>query len=137
MVPYSLRGQLIDPGGLLGKMLVKLTGQPIGGILTDVARRAGLTHSALQAPEVTKMPEPASHGYVAATGAKELGAVGVTLTPGTDVSDWTVSWGQAGGGMYSAIADLGTWAGSGLGTRLLPADVATKRLAAQKIPQGN
>jgi len=29
---------------------------------------------------------------------------------GTDVSDWTVSSGQAGGGMYATIADLGTWA---------------------------
>ncbi len=37
---------------------------------------AGLTQSALQALEVTQMPEPASHGYVAATGAKDLGAAG-------------------------------------------------------------
>lgn len=78
--------------------------------------RAGLTQSALQVPEVTKMPDPASHGYVAATGAKEMEAIGATVMPGTDVSDWTVSWGQAGGGMYSTIADLGTWAGTGLGT---------------------
>ncbi len=48
----------------------------------------------------------------------------MTLTTGTDVSDWTVIWGQAGGGMYATIADLGTWAGSGLGTRFLPADLA-------------
>ena len=82
------------------------------------------------------MPEPASHGYVAATGAKELEAIGATVKAGTDVSDWTVSWGQAGGGMYSTIADLGTWAATGLGTSLLPADLAAKRLAAQKVPEG-
>lgn len=87
----------------------------IDQIVTDVARRAGLTQSALQAHGVTKLPDPASRGYVAAAGAKELEAVGATITPGTDVSEWTVSWGQAGGGMYSTIPDLGTWAGTGLG----------------------
>ena len=122
---------------ILGQMLEKLTGQPIDRILTDVAKRAGLTQSALQAPEVTKLPEPASHGYVAAAGAKDLGEIGATVIPGTDVANWTVSWGQAGGGMYSTIADLGTWAGTGLGTSLLPADLAAKRLAAQQTPEGN
>jgi hypothetical protein len=39
--------------------------------------------------------------------------------------------------MSSAIADLGTWAGTGLGTSLRPADRAAKRLAAPKIPEGN
>ena len=121
---------------ILGKMLEKLTGKPIDQIVTDVARRAGLTGSALQAPVVTEMPYPASHGYVAATGAQEMEAVGVDIVPGTDVSDWTVSWGQAGGGMYSTIADLGAWAGTGLGTSLLPDDLAARRLAAQKIPEG-
>jgi D-alanyl-D-alanine carboxypeptidase len=122
---------------ILGKMLEKLTGKPIDQVVTDVAARAGLTQTALQALDVTAMPDPASHGYVAAAGAQELEAVGASVAPGTDVSDWTVSWGQAGGGMYSTIADLGAWAGTGLGTSLLPADLAAKRLAAQKIPEGN
>jgi D-alanyl-D-alanine carboxypeptidase len=121
---------------ILGKMLERLTGKPIEQIVTEVARRAGLNQSALQAPDVTKMPGPASHGYVAATGATDLEAVGAVVAPGTDVSEWTVSWGQAGGGMYSTIADLGTWAGTGLGTSLLPANLAAQRLATQKIPEG-
>ena len=50
---------------------------------------------------------------------------------------WTSISSQAGGGMYSTIADLGTWAGTGLGTSLLPADLAAKRLAAQQTPEGN
>jgi hypothetical protein len=33
------------------------------------------------------MPDPASHGYVAAVGAKEMAAVGASVAPGTDVSD--------------------------------------------------
>lgn len=122
---------------ILGKMLERLTGKPVEQIVTEVARRAGLKQSALQAPGVTKMPDPASHGYVAATGAKELEAVGASIAPGTDVSGWTVSWGQAGGGMYSTIADLGTWAGTGLGTSLLPASLAAERLATQRIPEGD
>ncbi len=63
---------------ILGKMPETLTGEPIDRILTDVAMRAGLTQSALQAPEVTKMPDPASDGYVAAPGAKDMEAVGAT-----------------------------------------------------------
>jgi D-alanyl-D-alanine carboxypeptidase len=122
---------------ILGKMLERLTGKPIERIVTEVARRAGLTQSALQAPGVTKMPDPASHGYVAATGATELDAVGAVVAPGTDVTEWTVSWGQAGGGMYSTIADLGTWAGTGLGSSLLPADLAARRLVTQQIPEGD
>jgi len=122
---------------ILGKMLERLTGKKIEPIVTDVARRAGLRQSALQAPGVTKMPDPASHGYVAATGAKELEALGAVVAPGTDVSEWTVSWGQAGGGMYATIADLGKWAGTGLGSRLLPVDLANRRLATQKIPEGD
>jgi D-alanyl-D-alanine carboxypeptidase len=118
-------------------MLEKLTGNPIDQIVTNVAMRAGLTQSALQRPDVTKMPGPASRGYVAATGAKDMESVGAVIAPGTDVSEWTVSWGQAGGGMYSTIADLGTWARTGLGTSLLPADLAAKRLETQKIPEGN
>lgn len=121
---------------ILGRMLEQLTGRTIAEIVTDVAQRAGLTGSALQAPDQVAMPDPASHGYVAASGAKELEAIGATVVPGTDVTEWSVSWGQAGGGMYATIADLGTWAGTGLGTSLLPADLAATRLTGRKIPEG-
>ena len=121
---------------ILGKMLEKLTGTPVEQVVTDVARRAGMTQSVLQAPAVTQMPAPASHGYVAASGAKELAGIGAAIVPGTDVSEWNVSWGQAGGGMYSTIADLGKWAATGLGSSLLPPDLVAKRLATQKIPEG-
>lgn len=122
---------------ILGRMLEQRTGKPIAEIVTDVARRAGLTDTALQAPDEVAMPAPASHGYVAEAGAKELAAIGATIAPGTDTTDWTVSWGQAGGGMYSTIADLGRWAATGLGTDLLPPDLAAARLTGQKIPEGS
>jgi CubicO group peptidase (beta-lactamase class C family) len=43
---------------ILGKMLVKLTGQPIGEIATDVARRAGLTQSASRRRRSPRCPSP-------------------------------------------------------------------------------
>lgn len=81
------------------------------------------------------MPDPSSHGYVESAGVKTLESLKLPIKAGTDVTDWTVSWGQAGGGMYSTVADLGTWAATGLGTCLLPADLAAKRLDFHPIPE--
>jgi D-alanyl-D-alanine carboxypeptidase len=39
--------------------------------------------------------------------------------------------------MYSTIADLGKWAGSGLGSTLLPPDLVAKRVATQTNPDGD
>jgi D-alanyl-D-alanine carboxypeptidase len=121
---------------ILGLMLEELTGQPVEQVLTDLASSLGMENTALQPPEETLMPEPASNGYVEAPGRMSLEPLGLDIPAGTDVTDWTPSWGQAGGGMYSTIADLGTWAGSGLGTSLLPADVAAERFDFQAIPEG-
>jgi D-alanyl-D-alanine carboxypeptidase len=122
---------------ILGEMLEELTGKPVEEVVSDVARQAGMSDSALQAPEETAMPAPASHGYVGAAGAAELAGLGLDVAADTDVTDWSPSWGQAGGGMYSTVADLGTWAGTGLGTSLLPVDLAAERLDFQAIPEGS
>jgi D-alanyl-D-alanine carboxypeptidase len=121
---------------ILGLMLEELTGQPVEQVVTEVAASLGMEDTALQPPEETSMPEPASNGYVEAPGRMSLEPLGLDIPAGTDVTDWTPSWGQAGGGMYSTIADLGTWAGSGLGTSLLPVDLADERLDFQAIPEG-
>ena len=63
-------------------------------------------------------------------------AIGGTIAPGTDVTDWTMSWGGAGGGMYATIEDLGRWAGTGLGTTFLPAELGARRLIAEPGPVG-
>jgi D-alanyl-D-alanine carboxypeptidase len=129
---YSTTGTII-----LGKMLEKLTGRSIEQVVNDVATRAGMTESALLPPDDNAMPAPSSHGYNGADAVKELTTLGANgLKAGTDVTDWTMSWGQAGGGMYSTIADLGKWAATGLGTAFLPADLAARRLATTKIPEG-
>jgi len=121
---------------ILAKMLEKLTGKPAEEVVTDVAKQAGLTETALLAPDVVKMPDPSSHGYIGTKAAADLAKMGATVKAGTDVTDWNVSWGQAGGGMYSTVADLGKWAATGLGTSLLPADLAAQRFVTTKIPEG-
>ena len=90
----------------------------------------------LQDPAETKMPDPASHGYMNQPGADDLAQMGITAEPGQDVSDWTVSWGQAGRGMYAVIEDLGRWAATGLGNTLLPQSLGDQRLVTQPIPEG-
>jgi len=122
---------------ILAKMLEKLTGKSAEQVVTEVAQQAGLTDTMLQAPDVVAMPDPSSHGYIGSKAAADLTKLGAPVKPGTDVTDWTASWGQAGGGMYSTVADLGKWAATGLGTSLLPADLAAQRFATTKIPEGN
>jgi D-alanyl-D-alanine carboxypeptidase len=129
---YSTTNYLI-----LGEMLETVTGDPVEETLNAVAAEAGLSDTALQAPEETQMPDPSSHGYLNAPGVESLASSGVTAEPGQDTTDWTLSWGQAGGGMYSTIADMGRWAAQGLGTALLPADVGEQRLQAQPTPEGD
>lgn len=128
---YSTTNYLI-----LGEMLEALDGRPVHEILNEVAAEAGLTSSALGAPGDNSMPDPSSHGYVMQAGAASLAEVGATVEPGTDVTDWTVSWGGAGGGMYSTVADLGLWAASGSGTSLLSDDLITQRLTTRKTVEG-
>ncbi len=129
---YSTTNYLI-----LGEMLTAATGEPVEDVINAVATEVGLSQSALQQPAETEMPDPSSHGYLNEPGVASLAEAGITAEPGQDVTDWTVSWGQAGGGMYSTIADMGAWAASGLGNSLLSPETAAARLEAQPIPEGN
>ena len=65
-----------------------------------------------------------------------LAKLGATVKPGADVTARNVSWGQAGGGMDPTVADLGTWAGTGLGTSLLPARPGGEALRDLEDPGG-
>jgi D-alanyl-D-alanine carboxypeptidase len=129
---YSTTNYLI-----LGEMLEAVTGESVEDVINGVATEARLAQSALQEPAETQMPDPSSHGYLNEPGVASLAEAGITAEPGQDVTDWTVSWGQAGGGMYSTIADMGAWAASGLGNSLLSPETAAERLEAQPIPEGN
>jgi D-alanyl-D-alanine carboxypeptidase len=147
IIATTLREEKLQPPGtpgysttnylILGLMLEAVTGQPAEDVINGVATEAGLSQSALQAPAETTMPDPSLHGYLNAPGVKSLAASGITSEPGQDVTDWTASWGQAGGGMYSTVADMGTWAATGLGNTLLPQDLGDQRLQTKKIPEGD
>jgi D-alanyl-D-alanine carboxypeptidase len=122
---------------ILGEMLEKLTGKPVDEVVTEIARKLGMADTALPPPaNQTVLPEPSSHGYVGPAVSQSLAAIGLEIPPGTDVTDWSMSWGGAGGAMYSTIADLGKWAASGLGTSLLPEDLAAERFKTNKLASG-
>jgi D-alanyl-D-alanine carboxypeptidase len=120
---YSTTGYTI-----LGEILADHTDLAVHEAVTAVATEAGLTHTALNAPDDNALPAPSSHGYVEPAGVVDLEEVGTTVEPGTDVTDWSNSSGGAGGGMYSIVDELFTWAGTGSGTTLLSDDLATERL---------
>jgi D-alanyl-D-alanine carboxypeptidase len=66
--------------------------------------------------------------------AESLAAANVKAEPVGDVTDWSASWGGAGGSMYSTIDDLGTWAASGFGSTLLSKATVAKRLTTTAVP---
>jgi D-alanyl-D-alanine carboxypeptidase len=127
--PPGTPGYSTTNTALLGLMLEKITGQPVDRVVTAVARQAGLTDTALPPPpEQTTLPAPASHGYTDSSFSKDPTAAETRLAAGTDVTDWSMSWGGAGGAMNSTVEDLFTWAASGLGTALLPPELTAERL---------
>lgn len=128
-VGYSTTNYLI-----LGEMLEKIEGVPIDAILTSVATAAGLSETALTPGTDNSMPAPHSHGYLDQPGVDQLEDLGVKGVAPQDVTDWSVSWGGAGGAMYSTIADLGAWTAGGMGTDLLTTDMAARRLASTPFP---
>lgn len=113
---------------ILGEMIVALSGQTLADAINQVADDAGLTQTALPAANDATMPAPASHGYIFTPGVTSLEQVGATVKPGTDASDWSPSWGGAAGAMYSTVADLGTWSGTGFGSTLLSEKLGAARL---------
>jgi D-alanyl-D-alanine carboxypeptidase len=119
---------------ILGLILESITGEPVEETLTDLAGRAGLGATALLPGEENEMPSPSSHGYVEPNGSTDLATIDAIVEPDTDVTDWSLSWGGAGGGIYSVIEDLFTWAASGSGTDMLPADLAATRLQMRPVP---
>jgi D-alanyl-D-alanine carboxypeptidase len=126
---YSTTNYLI-----LGEIAEAVTGTPIEELITDrVATPLGLTKTVLPAPASTAAPQPQSRGYI--TDAQELIDDGASLPLGTDVTDWN-SWGQAGGGMWSTLEELGTFAASESGNSLLPKKLGANRLKAEDIGDG-
>jgi D-alanyl-D-alanine carboxypeptidase len=113
---------------ILGLMIEQITGHSVEDALTDVAHQAGLTNTALLPGDQNDLPDPSSHGYIDEASLDDLSSIGVDATAGTDVTDWSASWGGAGGGMYSTLDDLLTWTSTAMGTTLLPTELGNQRL---------
>ena len=123
---YSTTNYLI-----LGEMLEEVVegDEDISEILDGVAEDAGLAGARMPEPDDASLPDPHSNGYVSEVGAESLAPTGATIAPGTDVTDWSPSWGGAGGAMYAGVEDLGAWAGTGLGTALLSQETGDLRIS--------
>ena len=118
---------------ILGLMYEEVTGDTIENGVTRVAEEAGLTETALLPGDQNAMPDPSTHGYVDPAGAADLQQLAnVEVEPGTDATDWSLSWGGAGGGAYSTIADLFQWAATGSGNTLLSSELGEQRLPTEE-----
>ncbi len=114
---------------ILGLMFEAVTGETIEDGVTRVAQEAGLSQTALLPGDQNEMPDPSTHGYIDDAGVGDLkNLAGVDVVAGTDVTEWSLSWGGAGGGAYSTIEDLLLWASTGSGNTLLSADLGEQRL---------
>ena len=127
--PIGTAGYSTTNYAILGRMYEAVTGDTIEDGVTRVAEEAGLTDTALLPGDQNEMPDPSTHGYIdpaGVTALKEL--AGVDVEAGTDTTEWSLSWGGAGGGAYSTADDLLLWASTGLGNTLLSSELGTQRL---------
>jgi D-alanyl-D-alanine carboxypeptidase len=88
---------------ILGRVIEKVTGRSYErNLRARLLGPLGLRRMRLKTGSTTR--EPVAHGYTKVCGN------GVE-----DTSDWSLSWGWAGGGLYGTVRDLLTW-GRALGT---------------------
>jgi D-alanyl-D-alanine carboxypeptidase len=115
-----------------------VTGSSLQDLIAEkVSGPLGLESFSLPPNEDTTLSDPVAHGYVNGACVDELAADGATLEPGTDTTDWNVSFTQGAGGMNSTIGDLLGWAKSGSGSSLLSDAMAEQRVSnLQTLPEG-
>ena len=118
---------------LLGLILDKLAGKPANQQANDLVSGLGMSSTSLPAPGDNAIPAPASVGYNHDGGLKSLGVPGVKDGPAIDNIS---NWGWTAGSMYSDVKDLSVWASTGLGSSLLPKDLAQARIDGAKPING-
>ena len=102
---------------LLGLLVEKITGQPLGDYLRDhVLAPLGLWHTSF--PAGAGFPAPHAQGYT------EVADDGVAVT----ATDWNPSWAWSAGAMISTLADLRTWAPAVATGTLLSPEMQRQRL---------
>ena len=110
----------------LGEVLTTVTGKTLPELMrTRLLEPMGLKRTVYPTIADTTLSSPSTRGYVGPGGTAELGGV----APGTDVTDWSASWGGAAGIMSSTLDDMARWAAARFGSALLPAGLRAKRTA--------
>ncbi len=142
LIGFGADGEVEPPGTsgysttnyiALQEIAETLTGQTIQELIRErVTEPLGMADTALPPNEDTALPEPVAHGYMSQPCVGELLGDGADpVPPGTDLTDWNASYGQAGGGMHSTIGDLGIWAASMSGNALLSEEAVNARLRSE------
>ncbi|MFJ3219888.1 serine hydrolase domain-containing protein [Kitasatospora sp. NPDC086801] len=109
---------------LLGKVIEKAGGEPVGQFLKDqVFTQAGLNGTVF--PTDASFPDPHAHGYTDQTPNGET----------TDATDWNPSWAWSAGAVISDLTDLQNWAKTlATGSLLNP---ATQGQRLKTLPTGD
>ena len=129
--PQDTSGYSTTNNIILQLIAESIEGAPLPELIqTRLLDPLGMTQSSLPI-EDPSLPEPSAAGNLNDACVGELiddGAIGIDTD--TDLTDWTISYAQGGGGMTSTLADLGLWADSNSGNTFLSPDLQTARLVA-------
>ena len=113
---------------LLQLMTEEITGKPLAQQIAEgVTGPLGMTSSTLPPDDDTTLPDPKSYSALTPSCQGEFKASGATVKLGTDLTDWSASYGQGGGGMTGTVRDLAIWAASGSGDELLAKQTVATR----------
>ena len=109
---------------LLGLVVEKLTGQPIGDYIADhITGPLGMTQTSF--PLDSSLPDPHAHGYSRDTADGSI----------ADATGWNPTWTWAAGQMVSTLRDLRIWARSlATGDGLLAPATQAERAASVTVP---
>lgn len=147
LVAAALKGDVKKPGTpgysttnyiILQMIAEKVSGKPLAELIrTRITDPLGIKETVLPPDEDTTLPQPVARGYLNQGCVDELTGDGAPdLAVDTDTTAWNASYGQGGGGMTSFVHDMGVWAASMSGNRLLPNRLAQQRLQTKDIGIG-
>jgi D-alanyl-D-alanine carboxypeptidase len=112
----------------LGEVASAVTGKTLPDLVRSrILEPLGLKRTIYPRLADASLPSASTHGYVTAGGLADFAKYGSTVAAGTDVSDWSPSWGGSAGIMVSTLDDLARWAAARFGSALLPAKLRTER----------
>ena len=109
---------------LLGQLVEKLGGAPLGDYLTEnVLKPLGMRDTSF--PTGTQFPDPHPRGY---TDPLESGG------PPVDATDWTASFTWAAGALISTLEDLRVWAPALASGSLIGPELHAQQLTSPAVP---